>query len=311
MIYNEKIQEMLNNALETVGGATYMGEDITFYVHNGVGEFRAKTARTQRKKGKFIINCILNYGASTPIAVAGLNAFEMRQTLDIIVPTDLTCKDAESDIYTGGINYALAVVEQFTRDAIGDTGTLDFGEDEEYGYVLSVGKPFEGQEGTFAGIGRAIPLSIDLSWQIFNGVLGNNLELYVASHGSQNYTKAVVIDGTATRTKTGETNQYSQTDVEPTVYEEMKTTITQQGLKLQLQIPFTKSGVGAKLVGDLWKSDLNKIYDLKLYDSVNYIHTDDETDNPLKLEMLTEEINLPMTAGAFLAVTVKFVIAKV
>ena len=313
MTYQEKIQQMLNNALAELGGAKYMGDDIVFYVHKNEGEYRAKTQGTQREKGKFIINCILIDQASTPIALQDLNAFEKRQSLDIVVPVDLTCTDLENGIYTGGVDYAIAVIEQFTQDAIGTTSTITVG-DEEYSFVLTVGKHFTGQEGYFSGIGKAVPVSVDIVWQVFDGVLGNNIEVFVSAHGADEYTKALVVDGQAVRSKTGETAQYSEDVVQVDgagVYNEMKTTITQQGLTLKLQIPFKRTGVAKELAADLWKSNLEKIYDVRIYDSVNYIHTDDDTDNPLQLPMLADEITCPMTAGAFLSLTVRFVVAKV
>jgi len=288
--FNEIIQNGLN---AQINGEQYMGCDITFYVHRNEGEFKAKTGKTQRSKGKFIVNGILLDESSTPIALQGLNAFELRQTLEIAVPVDMTAADVENGIYTGGIEYARAVVDAWTRTNTGSIGTITLGE-IEYGYVLGIRKPYVGDEAFYAGIGKCIPISVELVWQLFDGVIGNELVVKISLHDAEDYTTALLIDGAAVRMRTGDTSQYAEE-------QDLLTSITQQSLTVKVIIPYKRTGVAVKLVQDLWNGDIDTLYDIQYYDGVAFLES-----APYKKVFTAKEINEPLTAGSALSITVTF-----
>ena len=297
-LFNEIIQKGLN---DQINGEKYMGQDITFYVHKNEGDFKAKTGRTQRSKGKFIVNGMLLDESSIPVAVQGLNAFEKKQTLEIAVPVDMTAADVENEIYTGGIDYALQVVEAFTRANTGAQGKITLG-DIEYFYVLSVSLPYVGEESFYAGIGKCIAVSVELTWQLFEGVIGNELVVQISVHNANDYTTAILIDGSAVRERSGDTSQYDNKA-------NLEMSITQQSLTVQVAIPYKRSGVALSLIQDLWSTDvssLNKLYDIKYYDNVAF-----EEAHPFEGVFTAQEIKEPLKVGAALSITATFALAHI
>lgn len=295
MSYKDIIQTALNAQLN---GEMYMGRPISFYVHTNQGDYEAALKSTQRKKGDWLINAVLLDDGTTPIALQGLNAFERRQTLEIAVPVDLTATDYTTGIFTDGIQYAMGAIEGFTRALNGslDEMTID---GVAYSYVLGISKPYVGTEEWNAGIGKCIAVSVDLTWQMFDGVIGNEIVVKLSVHNENDYTTALLIDGAAVRMRTGDTNQYEDD-------KDMRTSITQQSLTVKVIIPYKRTGVAKRLVQDLWNGAVDTTYDLIYYDGVAF-----DEDHPYTGVFTTKEINEPLSAGSALSITVTFELAHI
>lgn len=305
MTYRDFIQTKLNQLAETAQ-TKYMGMPVVLFVHENEGEFKAKTKGTQREPSKYIIHSMLLDEGTMPIAVQGLNAFEKKQTLEVVVPVDLTATDYEQSIHTGGVQYIYDLLDVFTRSLIGETGNITVN-GEECPFVLGVSKPEVGQIATYVKIGKAIPISVEFTWQVFvDGVFGNNVKLELALPGSNDYIETIKIDGKVVRTRTGDTNQYATAPsaTPPKDAEENKTTINQQSLIVTAIIPYKKSAVPIQLVRDMWQGNLKRVYRVRQYDGVAFTE-----DAPFEAEMVASEIQMPMTAGAPLTITVTLTIS--
>lgn len=304
MTYQEFIQTKLN-AIAEASDAKYMNGAITFYVHANEGEFRAKTAKTQRTTSKEIINCMLLDESTMPIAVKGLQAYEKKQTLEVAVPVDLTSRDYDTGIYTGGVKYVQEILDVFSRSLIGETGTVTV-DGQECPFVMAVSQPYTGTEATYPKIGKCVPFSIEIVWQIFtDGVFGNNVHISLALPGSDEFIETIKLDGKVLRTRSGDTSQYATNDqTNQNSNQELKTSILQQALILTVQVPYKNTAVPIQLVRDMWKGNLKRVYRVRQYDGVAFTE-----DAPFEAEMVANEIQMPMTAGTPLTITVTLTIS--
>lgn len=292
--YTQFIENALNSRITD---EKYMGEDFVFYVHENEGEFWAHTKKTQRTLGKAVINAVLLDESEVPIALKDLNAWETRKTLEIAVPVDITESDVENGVYTDGIGYAMSVINKVTRDLVGVTDTMTIN-GVEYAYVLNCSSAYVGTIGDYGKAGRIIPVSVEFVWRIFDGILANNVNIFISAHGADEYSKAVLVDGAVVRTRTGDTNAYNGDS-------EMKTSILQQGLTLKITLPYKASGVSKTLMSDLLKGELGTTYDVRYFDNV--VATENE---PIEWQMVATEINAPLTPSNYIGISVILQIAK-
>lgn len=291
--YTKFVEDRLNSLITD---EQFMGEDITFYVHENEGEFWAKTKRTQRTLGKRVINAMLIDESEVPIAMKDLDAWETRKTLEVAVPVDITASDEENGVWTGGIEYAMSVINKFTRSIVGETSTITIN-GNTFNYVLNCGSAYVGTIGDYGKAGRVIPVSVSLVWRIFDGVLANEVHIELSTNGTD-FESAVLVDGSVVRTRTGDTNAYNDD-------QEMKTSILQQGLTLKVTIPYKHAGVSTTLVNDMLRGTLDRTYYVKFFDNV--VATEEE---PILWEMVATEINAPLTPANFIGIGVTLQIAK-
>lgn len=293
--YTELINQKLNFSITD---EKFMGGDFEFYVHENEGEFKASTARTQRKLGKKIINAILLDEKEIPIAVKDLDAWLVRKTLEIAVPVDMTETEIENatSIYTNGIGYAMSVINRFVKDLVGETETIKI-ENTNYAYVLNASSPVVGSIGDYGKVGRVIPVTVDLYWRVFQGILTNNVHIEIQKDDGT-YERAIVVDGSLVRTRTGDTNAYNGD-------QEMKTDILQQGLSIKIAVPYVKDKLGAMFMKDLLEGVIERKYSVRYWDTVVATNT-----NPITWTMVATEINVPLTPSSFMGITVTLQIAK-
>ncbi len=291
--YTEFIEDKLN---ALIGNERFMNEPFEFYIHENEGEFWAHTKRTQRTLGKKVINAVLLDEKQTPIALKDLDAWEMRKTLEIAVPVDMTETDSSNGAYTNGIGYAMGVLNELSRSLVGETGTIAI-DNVNYTYVLNCSTPNVGSIGDYGKAGRVIPVTIDLVWRIYNGILSNNVHIEIQD-ANGNYERAVLVDGSLVRTRTGDTSAYNGE-------QEMKTSILQQGLAIKIAVPYRATGIGKMFMADLLTGDVEKTYRVKYWDNV--VAT---SDAPIAWTMVATEINVPLQPASFMGITVTLQIAK-
>ena len=190
----EKLTERLNAFAGTVGGRNYQ-----FYVHSNEGEFENAIKGTQKKLPTILINGVLLEQSSTPIPLKGLDSVLLMQSLQVIIPCD------ENKV-TGRADYALQAINAFVADVAGNAGIITDEGGNSYAYILSVSTPFVGTENYFGQIGKAVPATLQVSWQLIkDGVLANNVTMKMKAKGSAaNATVVVLMDGAIVRTRTGD-----------------------------------------------------------------------------------------------------------
>lgn len=268
------------------------GQDFRFLIHCNEGDLQAKTGKTQRQKATVLINSVLIEQSSTPIPLKDLESVLMMQSLQVLVPCD-------EERVSGRAEYALSALNAFVADIAGNVGILTDENEKSYSYVLSASTPFVGTENYFGEVGKAIPVSLQISWQfIKDGVLANNVNMTLGVKGSDVYPSVVLMDGAIVRTRTGDS-----TNVENS--EEMETIITQQGLTVKVVMPYKRTDASAILFGDMLKGVLNRVYTLSYDDTVGKVVGNKGTWN-----VVAREITAALTAGKVMTLSATFEIAR-
>ena len=282
-----KLTERLNAFAGTVGGRNYQ-----FYIHSNEGEFENAIKGTQKKLPTILINGVLLEQSSTPIPLKGLDSVLLMQSLQVIIPCD-------EDKVTGRADYALQAINAFVADVTGNAGIITDESGNSYAYVLSVSTPFVGTENYFGQIGKAVPATLQVSWQLIkDGVLANNVNILIRANGAENpVTPVVLMDGAFVRTRTGDASNVDNA-------EEMKTQITQQGLTLKVVMPYKRGDASEMLYKDMLSGKLDRKYLVIYSDAVG------KQGLSQNWVMVAREITASLTSGKGITVTATFEIAR-
>lgn len=232
------------------------GMDYSFMIHSNEGEYEASVGGSQKELPTNLINGVLVEQSSTPVPLAGLNSVLLMQTLEVLIPVNMAARRLLGK-RSGGIDYAMKALNAFVQSCAGLTGTMPDDEGKSFSYALSVSTPMVGSEDYYGEVGKAVPVTLQVSWQfIENGVLANDVSITLDG------TPVVLMDGAIVRTRTGDVSNVDGS-------EEMQTAITQQGLTFTLIMPYKKGDVSAKLVKDMLKGPLPETYLLQYNDGIN------------------------------------------
>ena len=282
-----KLTERLNAFAGTVGGRNYQ-----FYIHSNEGEFENAIKGTQKQLPTILINGVLLEQSSTPIPLKGLDSILLMQSLQVIIPCD-------EDKVTGRADYALQAINAFVADVTGNAGIITDESGNSYAYVLSVSTPFVGTENYFGQIGKAVPATLQVSWQLIkDGVLANNVNILIRANGAENpVTPVVLMDGAFVRTRTGDASNVDNA-------EEMKTQITQQGLTLKVVMPYKRGDASEMLYKDMLSGKLDRKYLVIYSDAVG------KQGLSQNWVMVAREITASLTSGKGITVTATFEIAR-
>lgn len=285
----EKLTERLNAFAGTVGGRNYQ-----FYIHSNEGEFENAIKGTQKKLPTILINGVLLEQSSTPIPLKGLDSVLLMQSLQVIIPCD------ENEV-TGRADYALQAINAFVADVAGNAGIITDESNNSYAYILSVSTPFVGTENYFGQIGKAVPATLQVSWQLIkDGVLANNVTMKMKAKGSAaNPTVVVLMDGAIVRTRTGDSSNVDGS-------EEMKTEVTQQGLTIKVIMPYKRGDVSEMLFKDMLTGALQRVYEL------SYADGDGDTAQGVSAswDVVAREITASLTSGKGITVSATLEIAR-
>lgn len=298
MITNEQMASELTTRLNAQAeNRNVNGRAFNFLIHSNEGNFRAFASDgTQRSRSTILINGVLGEQVSTPLPLQGLGSTLITQTLMFIIPID-------KSLQTGRADYAIQAINAFVQDVAGLSGTLQDGTDEDtsrntYAYVLSVSTPYVGQEENFVELGRAVPVTCQVTWQfIKDGVLANNITLTLDGM------PVTLLDGAITRTRTGDAVNVQGS-------KEMKTAITQQGLIWRVVMPYKSNTItvdnvatnnpSLKLYTDMLNGDLETTYTLAYSDGyVTWSGT-----------VVAKEISAATTAGKGITLTALLTTAR-
>ena len=245
------IQNKLNEFPITVNGRKYQ-----FLIHSDEGEYDDAIDGNQKELPTNLLNGVLIEQNSTPIPLAGLNSVLLMQTLEVLIPVNTAQWLLRIGKRSGGIDYAMKVLKNFAQACAGLTGSATDEEGKTFSYALSVSTPSVGAENVYGEIGRAVPVTMQVSWQfIENGVLANDVTITLDG------TPVVLMDGAIARTRTGDSSNVDGSN-------EMKTVITQQGLTFTVIIPYKRGDVSATLMQDMLDANLEKTYELAYQDPI-------------------------------------------
>lgn len=286
-----EIEQRLNNFKGTLNG-----RDFEFVVRSNAGDYEHSINGSQKKRATLLINALLLEQTSTPLPLRGLNSVLLMQTLNVLIPCDVTGTKQNR------IEYALNAINAFVADVAGNAGNMKDADGNEYAYVLSVSTPYVGQEGIESEIGYCVPVTMQVSWQfIADGVLANNVKITLGVKDSEDIPKAVVLmDGAIVRTRTGTPSNVDGS-------EEMQTDITQQGLTLKLIMPYKRTDASLILYRDMIKGNLKRVYKVTYDDSVDWSPAEGIVQS---WNMVAREITASLTAGMGITITATFEIAR-
>lgn len=294
MVTTSQLANELQNRLNNFAG-TLNGRDYKFIIRTNAGDYEHSTGGTQKKLATLLINGLLIEQTSTPIPLKGLDSVLLMQTLNILIPCDMT-GDKQNRI-----EYAMNALNAFVSDVAGNAGNLSDSKKNKYAYVLSVSTPYVGQEALESEIGYCVPVSLQVSWQLIkDGVLANNVTMKMKAKGSAaNPTVVVLMDGAIVRTRTGDSSNVDGS-------EEMKTEVTQQGLTIKVIMPYKRGDVSAMLVRDMLTGALQRVYEL------SYDDGDGDTVQGVSAswDVVAREITAPLTSGKGITVSATLEIAR-
>ena len=296
----------LTTRLNTFAG-NVNGRPFNFLIHSNEGNFRAfANDGTQRQRATILINGVLGEQVSTPLPLQGLGSTLITQTLMFIIPIDKSLQSGRAD-------YAIQAINSFVQDVAGLAGTLQDGTSEDvnrntYAYVLSVSTPYVGQEENFVELGRAVPVTCQVSWQLIkDGVIANNIKLTL------NSMPVTLLDGVITRTRTGDAVNVQGS-------QEMQTAITQQGIVWRVVMPYKRGYVTVnntqvknpswQLYHDMLVGDLSTTYTLA-YDDNTYVGgTSQNNGETWSATVVAKEISVATTAGKGITLTALLTTAR-
>lgn len=294
MVTTSQLANELQNRLNNFAG-TLNGRDYKFIIRTNVGDYEHSTGGTQKKLATFLINGLLIEQTSTPIPLKGLDSVLLMQTLNILIPCDMT-RDKQNRI-----EYAMNALNAFVSDVAGNAGSLSDSKGNRYAYVLSVSTPYVGQEALESEIGYCVPVSLQVSWQLIkDGVLANNVTMKMKAKGSAaNPTVVVLMDGAIVRTRTGDSSNVDGS-------EEMKTEVTQQGLTIKVIMPYKRGDVSEMLFKDMLTGALQRVYEL------SYADGDGDTAQSVSAswDVVAREITASLTSGKGITVSATLEIAR-
>lgn len=287
MITTEKLAGMLTDKLNEYP-LTLNGRGYSFFIHSNEGEYSGEINGTQKQLPTNVINGVLIEQSSTPVPLAGLNSILLMQSLEVLIPVNMVARRLLGK-RSGGIDYAMKVLNAFVQACAGLTGTEQDDDGKSFSYALSVSTPMVGTEDYYGEVGKAVPVSMQVSCQITeNGVLSNQIKVSVDGM------EVLYVEGGFERNRIAETFNAENS-------EELQSTITQQGLMMRVVTPYIKGGLGQTLIEDMLSGKLNRVYTVIYSDGVI-------TDKTLK--MVATGIQQGVQAGMTVSVTATFALAE-
>lgn len=223
MIDIKSIATLLKTGLNTIATAYFTSnttaQKVSFEVYASEGDY--KRATLDRRTVVPTINAILVSmpGAITPLQ--GLNNFFMSLDLTLISP--IANKDDVANIFL-----------EYMKATAGATGTLD-----SYAYVMNFTILDVEEAGQRPGIGHSVPMHTMVYFQfILNGVLSNNCQIEINSE------EMIALDYSIARVRIPDTSNIGND-------KEMRSATTQQGLQININIPYLKTNVTKELIRDI------------------------------------------------------------
>lgn len=296
MITTEKLAGMLTSKLNEYP-LTLNGRGYSFFIHSNEGEYSGEVDGSQKQLPTNVINGVLIEQSSTPVPLAGLNSILLMQSLEVLIPVNMAARRLLGK-RSGGIDYAMKVLNAFVQSCAGLTGTEQDDEGKSFSYALSVSTPMVGTEDYYGEVGKAVPVTMQVSWQfIENGVLANDVAITLDG------TPVVLMDGAIVRTRTGDVSNVDGS-------EEMQTAITQQGLTFKVIMPLKRGDVSSALKHDMLTGNLKKTYTLAYDDRpiVNGVPTNNG--DAITVKVCAQEITQTMTAGKGITLSATLTIAR-
>lgn len=296
MITTEKLAAMLTDKLNEYPH-TINGREYSFFIHSNEGEYIAEIDGSQKRLPTNVLNGVLIEQSSTPVPLAGLNSILLMQSLTVVIPINMSARRLIGK-RSGGIDYAMKALNAFVQSCAGLTGTISDDDGKSFSYALSVSTPMVGTEDYYGEIGKAVPVTMQVSWQfIENGVLANDVTITLDG------TPVVLMDGAIVRTRTGDVSNVDGS-------EEMQTAITQQGLTFRIVMPLKRGDVSSMLKRDMLTGNLGKTYTL-VYDDRPVVNgTVTNNGDRVSINVCTQEITQTMTAGKGITLSVTLTIAR-
>lgn len=296
MITTEKLAAMLTDKLNEYP-LTINGREYSFFIHSNEGEYIAEIDGSQKRLPTNVLNGVLIEQSSTPVPLAGLNSILLMQSLTVVIPVNMSARRLIGK-RSGGIDYAMKALNAFVQSCAGLTGTESDDDGKSFSYALSVSTPMVGTEDYYGEIGKAVPVTMQVSWQfIENGVLANDVTITLDG------TPVVLMDGAIVRTRTGDVSNVDGS-------EEMQTAITQQGLTFRIVMPLKRGDVSSMLKRDMLTGNLGKTYTL-VYDDRPVVNgTVTNNGDRVSINVCTQEITQTMTAGKGITLSVTLTIAR-
>lgn len=287
MITTEKLAVMLTDKLNEYP-ISLNGREYSFFIHSNEGEYSGEVDGSQKQLPTNVINGVLIEQSSTPVPLAGLNSILLMQSMEVLIPVNMAARRLLGR-RSGGIDYAMQALNAFVQACAGLTGTEQDDEGKSFSYALSVSTPMVGTEDYYGEVGKAVPVSMQVSCQITeNGVLSNQIKVSVDGM------EVLYVEGGFERNRIAETFNAENS-------EELQSTITQQGLMMRVVTPYIKGGLGQTLIEDMLSGNLNRVYTVIYSDGV-------VTDKTLK--MVATGIQQGVQAGMTVSVTATFALAK-
>lgn len=296
MITTEKLAAMLTDKLNEYP-LTLNGREYSFFIHSNEGEYIAEIDGSQKRLPTNVLNGVLIEQSSTPVPLAGLNSILLMQSLTVVIPVNMAARRLIGK-RSGGIDYAMKSLNAFVQRCAGLTGTISDEDGKSFSYALSVSTPMVGSEDYYGEIGKAVPVTMQVSWQfIENGVLANDVTITLDG------TPVVLMDGAIVRTRTGDVSNVDGS-------EEMQTAITQQGLTFRIVMPLKRGDVSSVLKRDMLTGNLGKTYTLVYDDRPVANGTVTNNGDVISVTVCTQEITQTMTAGKGITLSVTLTIAR-
>lgn len=296
MITTEKLAAMLTDKLNEYP-LNLNGREYSFFIHSNEGEYEGEIDGSQKELPTNVLNGVLLEQSSTPVPLAGLNSILLMQSLTIVIPVNMLSARGRMR-RTGGIDYAMRSLNAFVQACAGLTGNVQDDDGKSFSYALSVSTPMIGTADYYGEIGKAIPVTMQVSWQfIENGVLANDVTITLDG------TPVVLMDGAIVRTRTGDVSNVDGS-------EEMQTAITQQGLTFRVVMPLKRGDVSSVLKHDMLTGNLGKTYTLVYDDRPIVDGKPTNTGDRITVTVCTQEITQTMTAGKGITLSVTLTIAR-
>lgn len=252
MIEVKQFVDIIENQLNALA----VGKDFTFKIYPNEGEFVDVIQSSQTELPKDVIYGVVTFLPNTTIPLANLGIFNITASLSILAP--VTRGALSNDDTYGHVNEIADILQNYYQQQTGASGTLTDKSNTAYKYVLGINTPQTGQESVYGKAGRAVPLSMVLSWQLIRGGV-----LFTDVH--------VLIDGTeVVCTDFGaELNVGQQTDnIQNQAY--LQSYPQSQNLSMTVQLPYQNTALCKKLIAQLWNGTLQQSFTVKYYDGTTY-----------------------------------------
>lgn len=267
------------------------GRGCSFFIHSNEGEYNGEINGSQKQLPTNVINGVLLEQSSTPVPLVGLNSILLMQSLEVLIPVNMAARRLLAR-RSGGIDYAMKALNTFVQNCAGLTGTETDDDSKSYSYALSISTPMVGSEDYYGEVGKAVPVSMQVSWQfIENGVLANDVTITLDG------TPVVLMDGAIVRTRTGDVSNVDGS-------KEMETAITQQGLTFKIVMPYKRDDVSYTLNQDMLSGTLDRVYTFTYNDNAN------NPNSTQSFQVCANEIVQTMTAGKGITISATLTIAR-